>query len=1459
MKKAFLKKFGVLALMSIVTAGISGTSVYFAMGAISPKNDNDDGGGYDTPDIDDNGNQKEENGFSKTINSLLNAKQLKNGNISLDLSLSENDPITLSLSNLNVDLSNLNTTTISLSTDMKVKYRQIEQSLSLRVEENEYCYVNFKKAKMMLDAPESLYDVFQMLKRIGILVPSADESTSSIDLDSILSSLTDMVDDIKVSDEAVMDNNVSFDITIPDIEINDIKITGLKLNMVADKDTYSLKQVSSLNDIQIMKKEADGTYTSILGVGLSGDMSLESISDYQGLSVSDALSQGYSSIKEPGNDVLTTIADIIGGTSDVKINVAMDTAETGKDDTSILSRHDFDIDGRLQMKIDNADFKNGTYALALDHLNKDEDSSTVLNDLYVLHQNKKTYLKFNELLKAKVSDTTVGDVFKLITEGSGQKMIETVSSKMNTTLGSLDINKIKDGDFSQIQGLLSSQDTYFSYDEATGSFILGLDGAYLGLTKGPIKLIVNCSKDATSSSKNGIKNIAIEGLTFEDTKDDVTTTRSLSVRLDVEDASPISTLDDEEYSDFKGVVPIFDSICNIIGNKMFNASYDIYFNDKVNTEDAYYNAISASGNISADLSKENESGKLLDAFRNGDYHLSMNATTLKGDYNHNLDLHYQDRNLYFGYDSLSKSDSEKDVTVFKNYIREAQIGEMKSILDTKTKSNVSVTFDDVSKVLDALSASEKFKEAISCLKKGSLKGFDDFISIKAEDVQDKNVISLEIKASELFKDDSFLGKSIGNITLLLDSNALEDGSLKFEGIQIDTCITKDQDFTFKMKFLDDPVTRLSADELGKYQEITEFSTFGKAFYNLGNDLTKYGIKVNAEYHKNPLQDQESGYQDNVTIDGSCYWDMENKDLPKIGGGLRISHPYISIGSDFSTAKTQADQNLSFRYQNVTEDDAKDGEFTLDYNSNMHVLLHSSTIGDVVDTISRTSSTSLLNKLLTTSSNIASDMPIKDAISLKAPSLLLDYPYVNSVSFESGKIVLKVDKRLFNIHDEGEFITLSISYEGGEKPVITSLECNLSAKDDSTICKATISLTNYDESALPSVMEYNEANKDKFVNLDGMKNLVKMALDTSEFNYFHFGGYLDLDILLGKDVPVKIDQYSFDLNLSSDIYIKDEGVYAYISLALGDKQLEDAGYYVTEYAFKDGKVYIDNTRTDSYYNEEGVIKNKVTSKAMRVTKGEFEKNVLYYIGSLGLDMDDRIAGKTIMANVFHALDNKEETSSTDTGSSSKAGNTSGLDITLSSDFSSLIQAGTLYNENKQKFTLGLDLDSLLSVTYGEDKTPLLSFKDTYLKLYHQTKTLEDGSKKTPFFGLQLSSDISLLSGLADISLKGQILSYANNGELNYYQNEEDSGLQSRMQRFFSLTSMMDSDLSGDYTIGSIDILSKKTIDFSSFEMSQFINDYSINEKESSQSLTYSLDIDNLSSLETASKGYLIHHI
>lgn len=1456
MNKLKLKRLGALVLMSTIACGGTGLGVYVTMNVTNDKYGNDDQGEFDVPTIDDNGTITE-SAFSKAVNSLTNAKEIKDGNIAISVKPKNSDAIDFNLSSLNVDLSKLNSSVVNIASDLNVKYQSIDQSLSLKVEGNEYCYLTFKGKKFVFNAPRNLVDVVNLLQSLGILVPSTDEESSSLDLSSILSSMKNIVNDITVSNETIADDNSVFDITIPDIEIGNVKISSLNIKMKADKSTYSLKSISTNSDIVISKKnESTSSFDEMLSLSLNGEITLNEVSSYK--EVTDEEKSQYKTVTYANSSVLSTISSIIGNGSDVKVNVSLDT--TSNEETT----HN-EIDGLIQAKITksgdkftSSDFENGSYAISLNHLS-DSTSNESLNSLYAYHSGNNTYLKFNDLIKAKASNTSLKDLFSLISEGSGKDAIEVISSQLNTTLGSLDIDSLRKGDLSQIQGFVNSENTYFDYDESTTSFVLSLDGTYFNLTSSPITISIKCTNNTSLFSTNGIQEIKVSGLNFTTNgKKNV-----VSVTLVPQKLTDFEIINESEYSEYKGTIPLFSTICDIISDRKFSASYSLYFNDRINDgTTSNFNKISANGKIEADLSKEGTNNeKLLRSFNEGDYHLSMNATTLNGGYNHNIDMYYQNQNFYFGFDSINKDDSTKDVTVFKNYISNAQLGEMKTLLDSKSESDVSSSLDSVDKVLSILGTSEEFKNDIEKIKKGSLKGLDSILSLSSydestSDGKTKNVIKLVINTDVIFNSNSLIGKNLGKITISL--NSLDNGnSYSFSNIEIDTLISSDQEFSFSLSFDDYQDISLSDEEKSKYQKIDDFNTFTKAFYNLGNDIKKYGVKIDAMYKKNPTYENGILVEDGegLSIVGSSYWNLENSDSPIVGGSLTISHPYVSINSDLTTSKTKADQNLKFKYQNVSdEDENKDGQFTLDYNDNMHVLMNSSTISDVVSTISNTSSTSILNNLLSTSSSVASSMPIKDVISQRAPSLLLDYPYIKKVEFNDSDnyIKLSVDKRLFNIDSEGDEVSLLIYYSDSDNPTITKIKAEIS-NDSDLLCYATISLTSYDENSLPTVLEYNSTNKNLFVDLNGFKNLVKMAIDTTEFNYYHLFGYLNLDLSLFSDnAPINLNQYSFDLNLDASIYIQDSKVYGYLSIKLGDKNISDVGYYVTEYAFKDSKVYISNTKTvASYVNEE--VKNEVSLKAMRVSESEFKNNILYYLVSLGLDMDDRIAGKTIMANIYKTLSSKKnDDTSTSSNEVSGLNLTDSLTISLNSDFSSLLNAGTLYNEEKKKFTLGFNLDSLISVMV--DDISLLDFDNTYLKIYHQSKTNTDGSLFTPFYAMQLSSEINVLEGLAKVSLKGQIVANANQGDYDYIDSSNENELRNKasMSRFYSLTDNLDKYLTDDYQISEITIKTKSMFDFTTMELVDFANDYSIS--DNSSLLTYSFDYGSDEYLEFLSSDY-----
>lgn len=1462
MKKEKMKRWGALSLMSLVAASASGFSVYMTMNAVSDKKENNDMGDYDLPDIDDN-NKNEETAFSKVVNSLLNSKEISESSLSLSLKPKDGDAVNLNLKNLNVDLSKANTSIVNIASDLNVVYGALDQTLSLRVEGNEYCYLSFKGKKVVFNAPQTISDVMDMLRSIGILIPQTDSEATDVDLSSLLSQIKDMANDITVSDETIVDQNAVFDIVIPDIEISDVKIASLKLRMSADKNTYALKGVETLSPIEIQTKK-DGTYQSVMSVSLNGGFLLKDVSSYQ--EVTAEQKKEYKSITQSTGCILSSVSSIIGNGSDVGIRIDVQTSNTENADKN--SR--FTIDGLMQAKINKSsdkyqksDFINGSYALKLNHLGDDQSE---LNSLYAYHVGEKTYLRFNDLLKAKVTNTTLQDFFKVIKEGTGKAAFEVLASQMQTTIGSLDIEKLKNNDLSQIQGFLNAEGTYFDYDANTSSFILSLDGSYFDLTTGPIVIKVKCSKEATEVSENGIEEISIQGLSFKSSDSEQV---DASVVLTPKKLTQFEELDDAQYSDFKGTVPLFSTLCDIIGKRQFAADYSITFNDRISDgSDNHFNKIAAEGFIGADLSKEGENKeKLLRSFEEGTYRLSMNASTQDGQYSHNLDMTYQNQNLYFGYDSIHKQESEKNFTVFKNYIAKAQLGQMKDLLKEKTQSDVSSVFDDVDDVLSILGTSEQFKNDIKKIKSGSLKGLDSILSIEAKDVlQDdgstKNVISLTVNTDLIFDSNSILGKNIGKIVLSLNSK--DDGkTFVFSDISIQTVISSDQDFSFDLKLKDYEDVSLTQQQISQYQEIKEFNTFTKAFYNLGTDLKKYGVKVEASYKKKPVVENAEVVEEGegVSINGCAYWNMENKDAPVVGGELLISHPFVSINSDFSTSKTKADQKIKFRYQN---DEAKDGQFTADYNDNMHILMNSSSVSDIVEAVSSSSKTSLLNSLLSNASAVATGMPILDAISLKAPSLLLDYPYVKKVVFDDAnhQIRMVVDKRLLNVEEEGDEATLSISYSDGEKPTLTKVEVDLS-KADETVCKASISLVGYDQEKLPQVFEYNDQTKNKFVDLNGFSNLTKMMIDTTEFNFFHFSGFFNLDLsLFASNVPINLEQYCFDLNLDASLYIEDNSVYGYLSLKLGDKDLEQSGYYVTEYAFKDNKVYIDNTRTDSVLVE-GESHKQISSIGYRVSMDEFKSNILYYLVSLGLDMDDRIAGKTIMANIYQSLAKQTDKESVEEeGTMTTNHLTEDMHISLNSDFSSLIQAGALYNKDKKKFTLGFNFNSLFSLTVGqgEDAVSLLSFDNTFLKLYHQSKTKEDGSLFTPFYAAQLSTDVNVLDGLAKISLKGQISMNGNNGDFAYVSKEESENYlrnKTSMARFYEITDAFDQRLDSDYLISGFSIHTKKSYDFINMKLEDFANDYSL--EDNGKKLTYSVLIgsEDYSNLSTQEFSFLIN--
>ncbi|MFA6625072.1 MAG: hypothetical protein WCS80_04855, partial [Bacilli bacterium] len=121
MKK--FKKGLIYTIVSLISLGTSGAAVYLSFGASdnSKGQDNANGNNGDDgdtvyPDMD--GDDTEENGFSKMVNSLLASKELKFDNLAVSLDTDTTNPINLSLNNLKIDLTDSSSLDLNFSTDL---------------------------------------------------------------------------------------------------------------------------------------------------------------------------------------------------------------------------------------------------------------------------------------------------------------------------------------------------------------------------------------------------------------------------------------------------------------------------------------------------------------------------------------------------------------------------------------------------------------------------------------------------------------------------------------------------------------------------------------------------------------------------------------------------------------------------------------------------------------------------------------------------------------------------------------------------------------------------------------------------------------------------------------------------------------------------------------------------------------------------------------------------------------------------------------------------------------------------------------------------------------------------------------------------------------------------------------------------------------------------------------------
>lgn len=1126
-----------------------------------------------------------------------------------------------------------------------------------------------------------------------------------------------------------------------------------------------------------------------------------------------------------------------------------------------------------------------------DHLS---DPMDTLRVYYAGGSTNAAYINLNNSIRAKVKNATSKELLDYVADADGgKKIISNIGELLGKSLDSLPIASLKDvaasgqittsdidaiadtvrGYAGKLNGVIDG--ISFRYDDSACQFIFTMDSKALGLTGDADRydIIATVSLKRGADGKldkvtKGIREIAIENIRVNNIKTSV----RLTPKAFDDSRDHLGYFEDSEcteldFVDMEPVAGIFRTVGDFFAEKRGQMNYTFSYSG-----DGADNDFQAKGTIGADLRKVTSLDFMVDGkdgLEKGDYYISMDMNTGKDSLNHGVKISYQDavgsatgKNIYFSYNE-----------VFKNFITDAKVANIIGILNEKTSSApATTTVTTIDSVLAGLKFNEDFiRDLKDVIENHTIKGLTSFISL-SNPGGDTTKLALTLNTDKLFASDSFLS-GIGALTILVDTSRVEgENPLHYlESITVSGLVASPARMNLNISFprgLENP----KIDSVEEYTEIEDIDTIVSAFYHLPTKALNSVVKIEADISRqksNPasaLNDDDPAF----AIDGAVNIDKEGG---YYGGKVEIIHD--SLGDIGTQNKTKARQKIDFAYK--TKDDEgnpiTNAQFAAEYNDKMHILMRQNSLKDLINTVSDdVASSSQLTSSLDFAQNIATGLPILKAIQEKDPSILLNYQYLYKVDFNDANntITIYIDRTLFDEnakqHDDEDAMKITIGYKEGETLKDASLDyIELSTliskttktsnagfvkegdevryEDDGSFTskttyqkiRAKLSFGDPETFERPEVKMSDDGSGELFIDMDSenIKNLLRSGIQTTDFNYYKLSGafVLDLTANLDEGIDWKIREFSFNLGLEMTFFIADNQVYTDLFVNNGRKAYGEKGYHATEYRLANDHVYFTKTTSDG---------ENIEQVSYRTTEKNISQNLPYYLLSETLNFNDKIAGRTLIAQITNAMASSKNKSTTSDGEVSIS-SANGFKLGLKDDFSQIISSldATKTDVGTNLYKAKFNLASIFSEDSTLIQNDLLNFGTCELSLYDQKVNYQDGSEKNPFYAIGLEINAGLIPftkkgttrNLLDISLKGDVRSKAGEGLLKT-ENDEDVEIikNNDMYEYFQMINLLDQRISDrsaeDYRIDSYTLMHKEIYSFSRWEIAQFINDYQV---------------------------------
>lgn len=342
--------------------------------------------------------------------------------------------------------------------------------------------------------------------------------------------------------------------------------------------------------------------------------------------------------------------------------------------------------------------------------------------------------------------------------------------------------------------------------------------------------------------------------------------------------------------------------------------------------------------------------------------------------------------------------------------------------------------------------------------------------------------------------------------------------------------------------------------------------------------------------------------------------VNNQDL-SVNGGLQF---------DIENKFGYGDMNLvdpSTYNHNIRVDMRSFDEILFTYNKATKGRFSSNFFTDVIDMVSE-----ILNnkddhfyELFGDLMESMASLPIMDAINKKDYGMLFEIGLIDSFNVTSNTIELGLKGGLIGIDSTLKVIIGYDTNVSSASEVLKYLEIK-DFKYGESVYSFKVNLNKFDDS-----LEENRLDPfDTYIDFDSLAVLLRLGINTSIYNHYHFSGNASLKIALlniGFDIPIDVKILNEKGNVSLAIEFSDIPIIPGVNGGLTDSDRKASIY------MKDGMFYV--YRTDNSWSLSWTgVKNYKYETYVKADADNFLDNIVVYLCKVVLGFSDSIMSQIV---------------------------------------------------------------------------------------------------------------------------------------------------------------------------------------------------------------------------------------